>query len=210
MLRFKVVILFLFLTGLATAYFNRSTPEIQGGLYAKEIPIKIGEWLGVEREVDATTIAILETEDIISRKYILNERTMVIMNVIFSQDNRRAVHPPEVCYRGGGWEMESRKITTLDYQSPDGEKQLRIAEMEGFRPGYRLVLVYWYKCGPNYTSNFYRQQLNVAMNQILNKKSTAALVSLAMIVPEGDITESRQELLKFVSLLAPIISKYLP
>jgi len=84
------------LAALATgAYWHK--PEVpQASQQAESIPLTIGRWHGVSREVEQSTIDTLRTSDIIQRRYRRGEDS-VALAVAFSMSKRKVAHPPEQC-----------------------------------------------------------------------------------------------------------------
>ncbi|MFC1667965.1 exosortase C-terminal domain/associated protein EpsI [Chlamydiota bacterium] len=209
--RFIGVIVALLMLGLSTVYLSRTSPPIDLNMYAKNIPLQIGEWEGTEVPVEPLVISILETEDIISRRYVLHSSTQIGVNVVFSSDNRRAVHPPEVCYRASGWEIAAKDQISISFHDENGvSKRLPITVLRAFKPSGKVVVLYWYKCGSLYTANFYKQQINVVLSQLLNRKSSAAMISMSINATNKNADEVEEKLKEFAQLLAPYISEYIP
>jgi len=176
----------------------------RGSLKAARLPLRLDSWTGREEPIEDYVKAILETDDVIQRTYQSPRWSQipVVMAVVFSADNRRVAHPPEVCYRGAGWEVAEKKIV----------------EVEGLPPLVRLVLsggannkdmvFYCYKAGDQITANYYRQQYNIAVNQIRRKATSSALIRFSSPVVDGEENTARR-LSDFMRLMMPEIRRTL-
>jgi EpsI family protein len=168
------------------------------------LPLVIGSWIGQELPVEGYVKAILETDDVIQRNYVnrLNNKTPIQLAVVFSSDNRRAAHPPEVCYRGTGWEVTDKKII-----EPEGLPPMVRLILDG-GGGKRDMVIYFYRAGTRITANYYRQQYNIVVNHLLRRAASSALVrfSSPIVRSEGD---TERDLADFIRLMLPEIKSHL-
>jgi hypothetical protein len=85
------------------------------------VPLEIGDWQAQAIDVDAGPFLQAGAQGFWTRSYV-NKRNKTTMLVILmcGRAGRMAVHTPEVCYRGAGYEME-RAPETLPVTSASGE-----------------------------------------------------------------------------------------
>jgi EpsI family protein len=202
--RYLIVIGLLSFTVLATlgAY---STKDYSGELYTQNIPIVVGDWYGNDYSMDERTYEILETKDAIMRKYVNQDGEGVLLTLVFSQNNRKIAHPPEVCFAGSGWERTERDIRSITA----GDREIKLNRLMLQRKSEKQVVLYLYKCGDKFISNYYRQQFNIILNGILHKDTSSALIRISSIVGSSEektmaITE------KFTGEIIPILGVLLP
>ncbi len=203
-LRTRVILLLLLLA--PTAWFSAAAlyPERmeREHLKARDLPLVMDNWFGREIEVDAEVREILETDDVVQRAYVnpLHPEP-VHLAVVYSPDNRRVAHPPEVCYLAGSWEVNDK----------------RIVEREGLPPMVRLVIsygqhkdmvYYCYKSGPDYLANYYQQQINIIRNYMLRRPTASALIRFSTAV-QGNEAGAEERLLTFARLMMPEIRQTL-
>lgn len=171
-------------------------------LRARNLPVEIGNWGGREVRVPDYVYEILETRDVVERSYEDSPRgTPINMAVVYSPDNRRVAHPPEVCYKGAGWEVNDKKIV----------------QIEGLPPMVRLVIghdrqkdlvFYCYKSGPDFIANYWKQQMNIVRNYVAGRPTASALVRFSIGVGQ-DEAAAETRLVGFMRLMMPEIEKTL-
>ena len=66
----------------------------------------IGSWEGADMEVDAEQLAVAQVVGHLSRRYIDRETgTALSVLIVCGRPGPIAVHPPDICYRGAGYEL---------------------------------------------------------------------------------------------------------
>jgi EpsI family protein len=161
-------------------------PKPKETVKVADFPMKVGAWVGKDLPVDERAYEILETKNLILREYARgNEK--VYFYIIYSQDNRKVSHPPEVCFEGSGITVVNKEKKPLELFN--GEKifanELRV-EKEG---AVNLVL-YWYKAGSFYTDNYLRQQMRIALGRLMFKTTSNAMIRLSSEVSEDKVDQA--------------------
>jgi hypothetical protein len=74
-----------------------------------DVPRVVGDWQGHDEEVDETAFAMTGAKSYWTRSY-LNKRTKdtVLVILMCGRPGRMAVHTPEVCYGGAGYELRDQ------------------------------------------------------------------------------------------------------
>ncbi len=198
------VTLFLSMTVVSHLFLYQSVFEGSDRIYTAEIPQILGEWKSNEQyPVDKRTIQILETEDILFRHYQKQGSSPVLLCVVASaSSNRKVAHPPEICYRGAGWEVTGKKTITLS----TGHKANLLTLSQGNR---QQVAVYWYKFGDLHTYNYYYHQAHALLNFFKVKKGGIALIRLSAPVTSTP-EETLQQIDRFAKDAFSAFDKYLP
>jgi len=181
------------LTAAGCVYLNRSTPSIYNqDMLRDALPAQIHhngeEWIGNNLPVDRQTALILETEDIIQRRYFdPRSSTFVDFCVIFSEDNRKGTHPPDLCLEGGGMNIIFKKdILVSGIPGHDAIPCREIIVQSGRDYTYFL---YTYKCGDRYTSSFWRQQFII----FTKRNVGGALIRVSTDMPGGPNDEKARD-----------------
>ena len=121
---------------LAARYANLSggTPLPSGTL--KQLPLQIGDWAGLEVPLDERVVQATDTDDLVNRSYahLNGEDTVFLFLACGIRMRDLAPHRPEVCYPGGGWTLEGRRV--LDLALSDGSK-LPVQIYEFYRGGLK-------------------------------------------------------------------------
>ncbi len=214
--RFLIITCTLFIVAIFTWLLSNNAPSQPKSLYAKQLPIFINNWVGKDSEVDDKTLEILETDDVLMREYIKEGEPPVQLCIVYAKDNRKVAHPPEVCYKGGGWSLEEKKPIIFSTKSDEflsttdlmpGFKVIKLVLEKG---NQRQLILYWYKCNKEYTSNYYKQQINIVKSEIINGNSTSGLIRIStpIIDKDEDVAIKRAQI--FTLNILPLITKYLP
>lgn len=182
-------------------------PIPQRGLTAASIPKDISGWYGSDTEVTDSVIRILETKDIIMRKYHKGGRELA-MAVVFAMSNRKVSHPPEQCYRAEGRELQSMR--TDWFETREGRRVYGKSLVISSPAGYEAVF-YWYKAGNMNTGNFFMQQFYVILGNLMGQRGTrVGLIRLSTPISNIGQEEAGINILKeFAADLFPELEKHL-
>ena len=176
----------------------------RGSLKAARLPMMLGSWAGQEVPVEDYVKQILETDDVIQRNYTnpLMDNIPVQLAVVFSSNNRRVAHPPEVCYRGSGWEVTRKQTLQLE-----GLPDLKRLIIESGASNKDLV-IYCYKVGDRITSNYYHQQYNIVVNQLMRRATASSLIRFSSPIRDSE-AETERRIINLIRLMLPEIKKTL-
>ena len=144
----------------------------------QSIPLQIGEWMGEDTPPDEDTYRILETRNIFSRLYRNPSGETVHLLLVGSNKDRRVAHPPEVCYTSSHYTITDSKenLTTVS------GKELRVKEFtaqDQRDATHQEKVLYLYKVGKQFTTNYYAQQFQFAWDQLARKESQVLLIRLS-------------------------------
>ena len=141
------------------------------------------------RELDEQTRIVLENPSYLIRMYRSvrdPDNEWVELCVIFSKDNRKGVHPPDLCLEGGGQDIVRKGEVVLPDVKGIGQVRCRSlvvhragkVDKPGGRPSGTLkqYYLYTYKCGSRYTTSFWVQQATIFLNGLLNRDASGALI----------------------------------
>ncbi len=200
--------LFIFF-GLFSFIFYYSGKSVEGVLLSKNIPIQVEEWEGIDIPMDEKTMTILETRDILFRVYTQPNVPPVYLCVVFAQNNRRSIHPPEVCYIASGWEVGKKRFFPSNEVSPV-EPFFDATEILITKNYNKQVVYYWYKAGDLFTSSIAKHQWNMALSQLMLKRIRGALIRISTEVKDESQKEALQRLNQFTSAVLPALQENLP
>ena len=209
-LRMGAALLLMAVAATVSAWALFPSSDVRGSETAEALPYRLGDWVGKSIHVDEETKRILETDDVIQRDYVragsdqrpFQGEVPVQFAVVFSPANRRAVHPPEICYAGAGWEtVDKHEIR------PEGLPPLmRVVMNNG---GLKTIILYCYRTGDSFTASYLDQQLSSARQQLLMRPSPSALIRFSCPVLTGDEKGIERQMLGFARLMMPEIEKTL-
>lgn len=207
-----VLSIFFILAGLILWFGFYYNTEFYGKQYAQSIPEIIAGMDSTEIEMDQKTLDILETEDVLYRCYTSGDINQVplYLCIIFSENNRKVAHPPELCLSGGGSQVLEKKQLNFESSVKDDFDAQRLIVNHGQS---KWMYLYWYKTGKFYSSHYLKQQLFAAITQLIYRKSSCALVRLSTPIPpdeEPPYTASQERLVSFAQEVIPLTAEKLP
>lgn len=172
-------------------------------------PQTIGEWTATEIPISQNDKEILETDNVFVRRYTNLKGTEIYLFVVYSQNNRKVSHPPEICYTGSGATILSNVHDSFD---PEGENlKINVNRLTLELGKERQVLFYWFKVGDTFTSNYWKQQGLIALKSLLGKPSSSALIRISTSsLKEEDDETAANNLKDFGRIIFPELKKHLP
>jgi len=206
--RCNVAIVILAATAIVTVALERDAPretDRQGHSFAKRIPLEIGQWEAEELPVAPAVVEMLDTDDVLMRSYKNGKDQQIVFAAVFAMDNRRAAHPPEICYQGAGWSVEGKSDVHYTVQPP-ADGYIPPANENGqatpgeLRPltslgdpinftfteliirhpdGRHQVVHYWYKTGGKTTNSQIWHEYHMFLNNILYRGSSNSLLRVS-------------------------------
>ncbi len=172
-------------------------------------PKEIGNWSSVEIPLTKDELAILETKNAFVRKYTNTlDKNEVYLYIVYSQNNHRVSHPPEICYTGNGMLITENihDPIKVNYKNLNIEtNRLTVAKKD-----YNHVVFYWFKAGSSFTNNYFKQQIIVAFNTLIGKKVSTSLIRVSSDFKEGAKDKAIGEIKSFTDLITEHLFKYLP
>ena len=183
-------------------YVQKDTVSIHG------FPNVIGDWTAVELPITEKEYEILETRNALTRRYTNSKGEELSLFIVYSQNNHKVSHPPEICYTGSGATVISKQPISINIANGvllDGNKVIvdRVRSQQ--------VLYYWFKVGNSYTASYWKQQILIALKTLTGQSSSSALIRLSATVQPGKTQEDSLDVIKtFVPLITPHVQTYLP
>ncbi len=166
-------------------------------------PKTIGDWQSTNIQLSKNDYAILETTNLIMREYKNPKGEIVYLYIVYSGDNRNVVHPPEICYTGGGATIIEKSVLPLN-------NSLKVNKFVIEEKDSLQLVVYWFKSGDLQTYNYFKQQLKVVIDRTLRKKTSGALIRLSTDIKDGNENAALQLIKSFVAQTTPLVEKYAP
>ena len=168
-------------------------------------PKTIGDWEGEDLEMRESDYAILETRNLIMRNYKnLTRGETVNLYIIYSSDNRKALHPPEICYTGGGaGTILEKNVVALNDNFKANKFIIENKESS-------QLVVYWFKSGNLSTYSYIRQQLKSVKDRLLQKKTSGAMIRISTIIDPKNPNKGLNLIKSFCENIIPVIDTYVP
>lgn len=203
-------------TAAGSWHLNRVTPGFTSGNLAGLVPAELkfagAAWESTELTMDPQTLQILEEPLYFYRSYVTASQPKADLCVIFSRDNRKGTHPPDLCVQGGGNDIVAADTVYLDNVAKHGKLACR--ELVVRSGPHSMYFLYTYKCGGEYTPSFWRQQAKILFNGLLSRNASGALVRVTTPVRplEGadGLQEARQRAMDLMATAIPHLDAALP
>lgn len=207
--RYSILTGILLIVTVITYLLSNDVPAQHKAVYAKQLPAFINGWHGEDIEVDERTLEILETDDVLMREYKKEENPPILLCIVYASNNRKVSHPPEVCYKGSGWSLEEKIPVVFSIKS-DKFPEFSAIKLIIEKGEQKQLVLYWYKCNSEYTTNYYKQQIHIVKNQIITGKSTSGLVRISTPIINNDEETAMMRVQRFSLDMLPFITEYLP
>lgn len=178
-----------------------------------DFPVQVADWRSSEEPLDEVAIRVLNATDYLSRNYSRRDAAPVNVFVSFYESERTgtAIHSPQVCIPGAGWEIEQISEIASPYSGmnrllPDKIKRLIIR-----RGGQRQLVYYWFVIGGEPMLNEYAAKFQAFTNTVTKNRSDEGLVRFVTpISPSTGLSAADQRLLEFLQVVVPTIDNYFP
>jgi len=188
-------------------YLVRAVPNVRppGSLsLPAEMTVDGRQLYGYRQDLDENTLTILETRDYAYSRYTAPGTPSMDFCVIFSQDNRKGTHPPDLCLQGSGEGIVAKGDVVVDAVEGCNLVPCRELIVQSGTRGYYYL--YTYKCGSVYTSSFWRQQFEIFGNGLLSRNASGALVRLSTPI-ETNVEDARRRSVMFMRQAIPYVEK---
>jgi exosortase D (VPLPA-CTERM-specific) len=175
-------------------------------------PRQLEDWTGTESAVDRDSLKNLNATDYLSVNYSRPSQDIVNVWVAYyeSQYSGNAAHSPQVCIPGGGWEIESVENIAIPLKDEAGVGEMHLNRLIIKRGDVRQLVYYWFVEGGHVQSDESVAKFNLMMNAIFHNRRDGALVRFVTPVRGDDVAGAERKLRDFVSLVAPLLPRYLP
>ena len=179
----------------------------QGDMAEQAIPRTLvdGEqtWTSSSMKFSELEMEILETRDYMYRTYTDGRDGAVDLCIVFSEDNRKGTHPPDVCLEGSG----SRIVARYERQVQVGRTTVPLRELVTLGPtGQYVYFAYVYKCGNVFTPSFYQQQVRIIWDGLTRRDASGALIRYSTpMANSSDLARARARSDQLVMVTFPYI-----
>ncbi len=139
-------------------------------------PKQIDGWEGEDLQLRDYVYRILGSRNVLSRRYVRDGRE-IFLSVVASNRDRRVVHPPDVCLKGGGERVVSKEVVSL-------KRGLKVNQLTLARGSSYELVWYVYALGNDFYTNYYWYQTVNLINNLLGKSKRSYLIRITFL--EGD------------------------
>lgn len=172
------------LTASATHWMHTRPMETLLDANLNALPMNIGAWHGENAEIDNNIKGALEADKVLFRTYSRTDaEDALALLVVYRKYGRRGfAHRPEMCYPAAGWEIVSKRRTSVPY----GGHNVQAVEVIAQKNYERQMIVYWFASGHQVEANFVKQQVEMALDRLRPRKYGWAFIRISSDVEFSD------------------------
>lgn len=172
-----------------------------------EFPAEIEGWQSEEITLTELELTILETDNVFVRRYFNDQGSEVYLFIVYSQNNRKVSHPPEICYTGSGAAIINSIHSKIDLANGKFIPANRLMVEKG---SVEQVLYYWFKVGDSFTANYWKQQGLIVLKSLFGRPASSALIRISANIENGQELKAIEQIKEFGQLIVPHLYEYLP
>lgn len=117
-----------------------------------------------------------------------------------------AIHPPEHCLPGSGWDIIDAEVVPVAVNGRQGEaKRFLIA-----KGNQRNLVVFWYQSRGRVVANNHEKILYTFMDRALHGRTDGALVRMTVALQNENTEQAARRVAAFVEDVTPELDRYLP
>ena len=173
------------------------------GVKVADFPKQIGEWVGTDMPIDERSYEILETRNLFIREYKNPQGDIVYLYMIYSEDNRKVSHPPEVCLLGSG-------ITIADKTTIQLSAAVKATRLVVEKADTREEVIYWFKAGNLQTDKYLTQQLKIVIDRLSGKRTAGAMIRMTSSIKDDNEKATIDLMKSFYAQIQPLLERYIP
>lgn len=173
-------------------------------------PSRIGDWKGTQESIPQNVMEVLAANDYLLANYADGSGPVnLFMTYYDNQTDGRAVHSPEVCIPGDGWEIQSLK--TYRPVIPGGSEGFAVNRAV-IQKGLSKALVYfWFEVRGRKVTSGYMAKWHILWDGIAHNRTDGGLVRLVTALPRGGSeADADAHLARFIGAIAPSLPAFLP
>lgn len=170
-------------------------------------------WHSSRTALPPDVLRVLAADDYLYADYTRQDGGGAPVNLFIAyysdQRDGRAVHSPQVCLIGGGWEIRSfRAAAPAIPGRPDGFRVNRAIIQKGLS---RALVYYWFEERGRTVTSEYMAKWHILWDGITRHRTDGALVRLVTpLKGEGDEGTADARLTRFLATMSPHLPAFLP
>lgn len=181
-----------------------------------EFPNDFEGWHCGKRDVlDREVIDNLQVTDYLSCNFSSpNEPVPVHLYVGYHKRQTRdpntgvvaAIHPPEHCLPGSGWDVIDSRVVPVDLAIPGEAKRFVIA-----KGSQRALVYFWYQSNGRVVARSHHKILYMFLDRTTKHRTDGSLVRFTIPIPlDGGEAAAQASFEKFAASVAPKLADYVP
>ena len=209
---YGVALVLLLVAGGAMKLYEDVPSSLNEKLVDKAVPDRLtilGHVMhGYNIPLSENDLRILEYPSYINRRYVGTDVASINLSFIFHKDNRKAVHPPDVCVEGGGNDIVAK--INVDVRRIPGQEVVPCRGLLAVdKEGNRTYHLYAYRCGDTNTRSFWYQQWIIFVNGLQDRNASGGLIHVTTPVTT-DTNAAQQRCVEMIRAVLPHLDKNFP
>jgi EpsI family protein len=205
---FILIVVALLFSGLISWSFSFRQYVQRDTVNVHLFPKQINGWIATEIPISDHDYGILETRNAFSRLYRSAKGEELLLFVVYSQNNRKVSHPPEICYTGSGATILSKGKVILNAGDEFGT--FKVNRFSAEQGNDKQWAYYWFKVGNSFTASYWKQQILIAFKTLIGQPASSAMIRLSVSSLEGETEKTDKIAQEFTRLIVPFLNQYLP
>ncbi len=204
---YAIPVVFVVLAGFYIGSINEREEIIPERTDYSAYPLQLEEWNGQRTRIEQIYLDELKLDDYFIADYVNDNSKSVNLYMAYyeSQRSGAAAHSPKSCIPGGGWRIKSHSV--VDVVGVDK----RVNRMLIQKGEYGQLVYYWFDQRGRTITNEYLVKWYLFWDSLTIDRTDGALVRLTTeLKPGDDVAKADERLSKFVQLIQPTLSKYIP
>jgi exosortase D (VPLPA-CTERM-specific) len=207
------------LVGLASALFALAPPSFpSSSAPARDsltlFPPAIREWSSSREAVEKRVEEILDATEYLSLSFSNpEERERVDLWIAYyaaQNPYAAAIHSPEICLPGDGWNILSLGRTNLPV-SNGSAKSLRVNRATIAKDGQRMLVYYWFEGRGRRIASEAMARMSYRVDSILIGRSDAAIVRyVTPMLPDEEESDADARLQRLVAVTVDLLPRFIP
>jgi exosortase D (VPLPA-CTERM-specific) len=175
------------------------------------VPLRFGNWVGRADKLGSVYLDALRLDDYALTDYASDDHLPVNFYAAYyeSQDTTRAVHSPNDCIPGGGWQIVElgRREFPASGATPAFKMNRAVIQMGS----QRQIVYFWFQERGRRLTNEYLVRWYLFWDELTRHRTDGALVRFAATVPAGkDAADADASMIALGRQIVPTLSRYIP
>jgi EpsI family protein len=169
----------------------------------RDVPARLGAWQGTDLPIDARVHDLLETDDVLLRRY-RSAADLVDVLVVHAADSRKVAHPPEICFAGGGFVARDNGYAGLPATAIPA-RRLVLDHDRG-----SLLVYYWYRIDGRDGASYIGHELSSLWSRLRRRGTEASMIRLSTPLDAAGVPAAETRIERFAAEALPGILERLP
>jgi len=176
-------------------------------------PSALDRWQGRQTALASEILRVLAPDDYLMANYFsadTNEHVNLFMSYYANQTDGRAVHSPEVCIPGSGWEIVSLEPLSVSIGGPE-HQPLSLSRAIIQKGTSRHLVYFWFEERGRQLTNEYLVKWYILWDGITKNRTDGGLVRLVTPIDgQAGVEKADERITEFLRAFYPRLAEYIP